>query len=108
MRRGRGALFWHVHRWLLDAMATAPIECSLQVAAGTYAAGATELRGAQLVWRSTSVNVSGERVVELQNVTGHQRNKPGSKVASLRLVVNNDNKVRRNTHCLVIVHLFCS
>ena len=71
------------------------IECSLQVAAGTYAAGAAELRGTQLVWRSAAdASLSGERVVELQNVTGHQRNKPGSKVASLRLVVNNDNKVR--------------
>ena len=49
--------------------------------------GAAHVEGSTLVWRPAADGVQGARVVDLRRVTGHQRNKPGSKRASLRLVL---------------------
>ena len=63
----------------------AAIACSRPVA-GAPTAGAASIDGDRLVWRAAS-GISGERAVALRRVTGHQRNKPGAKTPSLRLVV---------------------
>ena len=55
--------------------------------AGSMTLGAARVTGSTLVWRPAAAGVEGERVVDLARVTGHQRNKPGSKRASLRLVL---------------------
>ena len=55
--------------------------------AGSMTLGAAKVVGSTLVWRPAADGVEGERVVDLTRVTGHQRNKPGSKRASLRLVL---------------------
>ena len=55
--------------------------------AGSMTLGAARVAGSTLVWRPAAAGVEGERVVDLARVTGHQRNKPGSKRASLRLVL---------------------
>ena len=62
------------------------IPCSVSVA-GSMTLGAANVAGSTLVWRPAADGVEGERVVDLTRVTGHQRNKPGSKRASLRLVL---------------------
>ena len=55
--------------------------------AGSMTLGAAHVEGSTLVWRPAADGVQGARVVDLRRVTGHQRNKPGSKRASLRLVL---------------------
>lgn len=55
--------------------------------AGSMTLGAARVEGSTLVWRPAADGVQGARVVDLRRVTGHQRNKPGSKRASLRLVL---------------------
>ena len=55
--------------------------------AGAPTAGAASIDGDRLVWRPAASAISGERAVALRRVTGHQRNKPGAKTPSLRLVV---------------------
>ena len=55
--------------------------------AGSMTLGAAHIEGSTLVWRPAADGVQGARVVDLRRVTGHQRNKPGSKRASLRLVL---------------------
>ena len=62
------------------------VPCSVSVA-GSMTLGAAKVVGSTLVWRPAADGVEGERVVDLTRVTGHQRNKPGSKRASLRLVL---------------------
>ena len=62
------------------------VPCSVSVA-GSVTLGAARVAGSTLVWRPAAAGVEGERVVDLARVTGHQRNKPGSKRASLRLVL---------------------
>ena len=64
----------------------AAIACSTPVA-GAPTAGAASIDGDRLVWRPAASGISGERAVALRRVTGHQRNKPGAKTPSLRLVV---------------------
>ena len=62
------------------------VPCSVSVA-GSMTLGAARVEGSTLVWRPAADGVQGARVVDLRRVTGHQRNKPGSKRASLRLVL---------------------
>jgi transcription initiation factor TFIIH subunit 1 len=62
------------------------VPCSVSVA-GSMTLGAAHVEGSTLVWRPAADGVQGARVVDLRRVTGHQRNKPGSKRASLRLVL---------------------
>ena len=68
------------------ASSSQPVPCSVSVA-GSMTSGSASVVDSNLVWRPTADGVTGERVIKLSNVTGHQRNKPGALRASLRLVV---------------------
>ena len=66
--------------------------CSSSVA-GTKASGEARLSRTTLVWApAADTNLSGDKRLKLLSVTAHQRNKPGSATASLRLVPDNDPK----------------
>ena len=67
-------------------MAEFSVACSAPVA-GAQTKGVATLAGDVLAWRPSDGNLTGERTAPLHLITGHQRNKAGSKVPSLRLVV---------------------
>lgn len=61
--------------------------------AGAKASGEAVLRSTTVTWTpSDDDNFVGAKVLRLLAVTAHQRNKPGSATASLRLVPENDAK----------------
>jgi len=62
------------------------VACSAPVA-GAQTKGVATLAGDVLTWRPGDGNLTGERTAPLHLISGHQRNKPGSKTPSLRLVV---------------------
>ena len=68
------------------AMAEFSVACSAPVA-GAQTKGVATLAGDVLAWRPSDGNLTGERTAPLHLITGHQRNKAGSKVPSLRLIV---------------------
>ena len=66
--------------------------CASTVAGGKTS-GEAKLYSRSLRWSaSDESNLTGARVLTLLSVTAHQRNKPGSATASLRLVPDNDPK----------------
>ena len=69
-----------------SSMSELAVECSAPVA-GAQTKGVATLAGDVLTWRPGDGNLTGERTAPLHLISGHQRNKPGSKTPSLRLVV---------------------
>ena len=69
-----------------SSMSEFAVACSAPVA-GAQTKGVATLAGDVLTWRPGDGNLTGERTAPLRLISGHQRNKPGSKTPSLRLVV---------------------